>query len=238
MDTQILFVEDEDAIRETLMRFFARRGYAVLGARSRHEALRLFRAHVPDLAVMDVMLHEGPDAEPGDDTGGFAVCSALRESGFMQPIIFLSGRTGEQSELMGFSCGADDYLCKPFSLPVLQARIEAILKRTGRAAARDTHQFGAVTVDLGRHSISHPGATLRLSRKECELLAYFMSNRQRPLTRAELLREVWGYHPELTTRTVDTHVLTIRKKLRDRASRPRFIETLHNVGYQFIGKPS
>ncbi len=227
---RILFVEDELAIQDTLQRFFTREGFQVHTARCRSEALAVVERHTPDLAVLDVMLNEGP--EPEHD--GFAVCQALREAGYEGPVIFVTARTSEEDKLTGFDLGADDYVTKPFSLKELRARVGAVLRRAG--GARSLYRFGDVEVDLDNYLVRHSDTTERLSNREQELLRYLIEHSGKVLPRSELLSSIWRYSPNVTTRTVDTHILNVRKKLRDNAVNPRFIETLHGVGYRFIAK--
>jgi len=229
---RILFVEDEKEVLDTLLKFFEREGYQVYGARTGTDALDLAERFPPDIAILDVMLHEGP-AGP-DAMDGFEICRSLRETGFDRPVIFLTARTTEQDRLMGFELGADDYVTKPFSLLELKARIEARMRRAG--GVRRIYRFGDVTIDLDQYTIIRPDGQERLSNRERDLLQFFLQNQRRILTRDELLKRVWGYKAGIATRTVDTHVLTVRKKLGDDAQDPRFIETLHGVGYQFIGQ--
>jgi DNA-binding response OmpR family regulator len=225
---RILFVEDEAPVLDTLKRFFDREGFDVYGARGQGEALDIAQRFPPDVAVLDVMLNEGPEPE----YDGFAVCRQLREEGFVGPVIFLTARTSEEDKLAGFELGADDYVTKPFSLKELNARISAVLRRTG--GARSIYRFGTVEVDLDNYVIRHPDLEERLSNREQELLRYLIEHGSKVLPREELLTSIWKYSPNVTTRTVDTHILNVRKKLRDDASNPRFIETMHGVGYRFI----
>jgi DNA-binding response OmpR family regulator len=229
---RILFVEDEADILQSLLKFFKKQGYDVHGARTGAEALDLAQRYPPDIAVMDVMLHEGPAGLGGMD--GFEICRSLRDTGFDRPVIFLTARSTEQDKLLGFEVGGDDYVTKPFSLLVLKARVEANLRRVG--GAREIYRFGSITIDLDQYIIRRPNGDERLSNRERDLLRFFIENRGRILSRDLLLRQVWGYKSGIATRTVDTHVLTVRKKLGDNAQQPQFIETLHGVGYQFIAQ--
>lgn len=226
---RILFVEDEQEVLQSLMKFFTRQGYDVYGAQTGPDALDLAARHPPDIAVMDVMLHEGPAGPDGMD--GFEICRQLRQQGFDRPVIFLTARSTEQDKLLGFELGADDYVTKPFSLLVLKARVDRLIKKVG---TRKLYRFGDVEIDLDKYLIRRPDKTERLSNRERDLLEYFIQNSGRILSRDLLLRQVWGYKSGIATRTVDTHVLTVRKKLGDNAQTPQFIETLHGVGYQFI----
>ncbi len=227
---RILFVEDEQALTDTVKRFFTREGYDVYTARSKTEAMDVHSRFTPDVVVLDVMLNEGP--EPQFD--GFDVCRALRDAEYEGPVIFVTARTSEQDKLTGFDLGADDYVTKPFSLLELKARVLAVLRRSG--GARSVFRFGEIEVDLDNYVIRHRDAEERLSNREQELLRYLIEHRGKVLPRGELLTGIWRYSPNVTTRTVDTHILNVRKKLRDDAANPRFIETLHGVGYRFIGQ--
>jgi DNA-binding response OmpR family regulator len=225
---RVLFVEDEQEVLDPLTRFFNQQGYDTYGARGLSEALEASQRFPPDVVVLDVMLNEGP--EPQHD--GYEVCKAIQDQGFSGPVIFLTARTGEQDKLTGFELGADDYVTKPFSLKELLARIQAVLRRSG--GARSVYRFGDVIVDLDNYVIRHDEEEERLSNREQELLRYLIEHRGKVLPRGELLTGIWRYSPNVTTRTVDTHILNVRKKLRDDAANPVFIETLHGVGYRFI----
>jgi two-component system, OmpR family, alkaline phosphatase synthesis response regulator PhoP len=227
---RILFVEDELSLTDTISRFFQREGFEVFTARSLSSALDVFNRYPPDVAVLDVMLNEGD--EP--DKSGFDVCRALRDDGYDGPVLFVTARTTEQDKLLGFELGADDYITKPFSLLELKARIQAVLRRTG--GAKSVFRFGPVEVDLDNYVIRHGDGEERLSNREQELLRYLIEHRGKVLPRSELLTGIWRYSPNVTTRTVDTHILNVRKKLRDDAGSPLFIETLHGVGYRFIAQ--
>ena len=229
---RILLVEDEDQVLKSLERFFSRQGFEVYGAQNPQQALHLAQTKLPDIAVLDVMLHESGGGK--GEVDGFEICKQLRDNGFDRPVIFLTARSSEEDKLLGFEVGADDYVTKPFSLPELLARVNANLRRVGGVK----HQFsyvGDIVVDLDMHEIRHGTETEQLSKRERDLLAFFIKNTGKILTRDQLLQEVWGYKSGVHTRTVDTHVLTVRKKLRDNAQIPQFIQTLHGVGYKFIG---
>ncbi|MFT6142807.1 MAG: DNA-binding response OmpR family regulator [Myxococcota bacterium] len=228
---RILFVEDESEVSETLDRFFKREGYDVYTADCHSKAKDLASRFPPDVLVLDVMLNHGPEPE----FDGFDVCKTLRDGGYTGPVIFVTARTMEQDKLRGFELGADDYVTKPFSMLELNARVSAILNRVG--GVRSVYRFGTTEVDLDNYVIRHDdGAEERLSNREQELLRYLIEHRDKVLPREELLTGIWKYSPNVTTRTVDTHILNVRKKLRDDATHPRFIETMHGVGYKFVGR--
>ncbi|MCB9761900.1 MAG: response regulator transcription factor [Alphaproteobacteria bacterium] len=230
---RLLFVEDEEQVLKTVKAFFKRQGYDVYGARTGQEALELAERYPPDVAVLDVMLQEGPEGPDGMD--GFDICRSLRQQKYKGPIIFVTARTSERDKLMGFELGADDYVTKPFSMLELNARVKAALRRAG--GARSVYRFGDIEVDLDNYVIRHQdGTEERLSNREQELLKFLIEHSGQVLPRELLLTSIWQYNPNVTTRTVDTHILNVRKKLGDDASRPRFIETMHGVGYRFIAE--
>ena len=229
---KVLLVEDEKKIASFVRKGLEAQGFVVDVAHRGDEGFTLATTQPYDAAVLDIMLHEGPAGTDAMD--GFEICRALRQTGFERPIVFLTARSGQADKLMGFELGGDDYVTKPFSLLELKARIEALLRR---APARSVFKFGDVEVDLDNYEIRRADGTIeRLAHRERELLRFMIDNRGRILDRETLLARVWGYSANINTRTVDTHVLTVRKKLGDDANTPRFIQTLHGVGYQFIGR--
>ena len=232
---RILIVEDELELLDVVKRFFTREGHEVYAARSRQEALSLAYKVMPDVAVLDVMLQEGPE---NDGSTGFDICHALRtELKFEGPVLFLTARAAEADKLMGFELGADDYITKPFSLLELKARVQAALRRWGGTVR--TYQFEGVKVDIDNMQIQHDdGKIFKLSPKEQELLVYLIRGKQKVIPREELIQTIWGYSPNATTRTLDTHVTNLRRKLRDDASSPRFIKTYSGRGYKFIAGDS
>lgn len=229
---RILFVEDEEDLLSSLVAFFTREGFEVFHARGGEAAIQLAARMRPDIAVLDVMLHEGPEGPAGKD--GFEVLRALRDRGLTGPVIFLTARTLEHDKLLAFDLGADDYITKPFSLLELRARVRAALKRAG--GGKSVYRYGTVEVDLDNYVIRHGDELERLSNREQELLKYLIEHRGKVLQRDELLTSIWKYSAGVTTRTVDTHILNVRKKLRDDASEPAFIETLHGIGYKYIAQ--
>ena len=222
---RILVVEDEPAIQRGLCDVLAYHGYEPAGADSGDEGLRQGLAGGFDLVVLDLML-------PG--LGGFDVCRALRAHDPRLPILMLTARGAEEDVLEGFRCGSDDYVTKPFSVSQVVARIEALLRRSGRGEPLPAapFPFGAWRVEPARLVAEREGAAVALSRRELEILALLARERGRIVGRRRLLAEVWGCGaPErIETRTVDMHIAKLRKKLGEDGR--RLIETVRGEGYR------
>jgi DNA-binding response OmpR family regulator len=229
--TRLLIVDDDVNLRHTLSYAFRLEGFEVLTAADGDQALATFRTSHPDLVILDVML-------PGRD--GFEVARALRRESDV-PVIMLTARDSELDKVVGLEIGADDYLAKPFSTRELIARVRAMLRRTRRvepARADARLEIEELVLDGGRHRVTLRADEIELKPKEFDLLAFFMAHAGQAFGREQLLASVWGYDFAGDSRTVDTHVKTLREKLGDSAERPRWIETVRGVGYRFREKPA
>ncbi len=223
----VLIVEDDEAMSVALRDGFEYEGYAVTLANDGETGLALATSGTPDLIVLDVMLPK---------MTGLDVCKRLRAGGHAVPIIMLTARGQEIDKVLGLKLGADDYVTKPFGFMELMARAEAVLRRArGAPAALDGYRFGEVRLDFRRHEATRNGAALDLSPREFQLLAFFVQHRGEVVTRETLLDAVWGYNAIPFTRTVDMHIAKLRKKLEDNPADPRWIVTVHRLGYKFTG---
>ncbi|HEX9669779.1 MAG TPA: response regulator transcription factor [Thermoanaerobaculia bacterium] len=223
----VLIVEDDEAMSVALRDGFEYEGYSVTLAKDGEAGLQLASAATPDLVVLDVMLPR---------MTGLDVCKQLRAGGSGVPIIMLTARGQEIDKVIGLKLGADDYVTKPFGFMELMARAEAVLRRsTGKAAAPDGYRFGEVALDFRRHEATKGGARLELSPREFQLLGFFVQHRGEVVTRETLLDAVWDYNSIPFTRTVDMHIAKLRKKLEDEPGDPRWIVTVHRLGYKFTG---
>jgi two-component system alkaline phosphatase synthesis response regulator PhoP len=227
MGRRILLVEDESGLRLTLTHRLADEGYEVEAARDGEEGLRRAIHGSFDLVILDVML-------PG--MSGFDVCRELRRSAVPTPVLILTARGEVVDRVVGLKLGADDYLTKPFEMAELLARVEVRLRRRPETAAQTpVYRFGAVEVNLRATEVRRDGRPVELSAKEFRLLQFFITHRGSTLGRDELLDGVWGRDAVPTARTVDVHVAWLRRKLEEDAHRPRFILTVHGLGYKFVG---
>jgi DNA-binding response OmpR family regulator len=217
----ILIVDDEAKITRALRDFLRARGYRTLEAYDGGEALDVFYEHSTkiDLLLLDVMM---PVAD------GFSVLKEIRRDSNV-PVIMLTARAEEYDQIAGFRHGADDYVPKPFSTSLLLARVEAVLKRAGRGPAGEI-EIGPLRVDPARRFVSLGGERVELTPKEFDLLHCLAANRNRALTREQILNEVWGYAFDGDVRTVDTHIKQLRGKL---AACGEYIKTVHRIGYRF-----
>ncbi|MHC4956065.1 MAG: response regulator transcription factor [Planctomycetota bacterium] len=218
--TRILIVEDEAPIREGLVERLAREGFRATGAATLADGMDRLEMR-PDLVVLDRRL---PDGE------GLDLLRELRERGLRTPVIVLSARGQPEDRVEGLEDGADDYVTKPFNLRELVARVRAVLGRADSGAEREGSRlpFGAYELDLGARLLRQGRQEIELRKTEFDLLLYLARNPGRAIPRNELLDRVWGYDRYPTTRTVDYHVLALRKKVD-----PRHILTVHGVGYRF-----
>jgi DNA-binding response OmpR family regulator len=229
-DTRLLIVEDDPEMGMGLEKYFNLKGYEVVRVTDGDEALRTMR-HLPpyDLVLLDVML-------PNKD--GFEVLREARRAGVDSPVIMLTVKGQDEDKLRGFELGADDYVTKPFSAEELAARVQAVLRR-GQAAENgeeDIHTFGDVTIDLGNHTAHRGDEEIEFTALEFEILSYFIHHRGRTVSREQLLRDVWGISGDITTRTIDRHVASLRKKIEKDPTDPEYIETVYGIGYKFAAE--
>lgn len=221
---RILVADDEPQIRRMLDAFLTRHGYRVLQAADGVEALEHVLNEKPSLVVLDISM-------PHLD--GLSVLKRLRASGVTTPVLIVSSHTEVSERVQGLKLGADDYLGKPFDNAELLARVQALLRRCANPAA-PKHRFrlGAVIVDLVRMTVDNGAEEQRLSRTECAILDLLARNEGKPVSREHLLDVVWGYTYLPASRSLDTHVWRLRKKLDDAGDEPRWIKNVPGIGYR------
>jgi DNA-binding response OmpR family regulator len=219
----VLVVDDEPIVREVVVRYLKREGYATLEAGHGDRARELVEQHHPDLVVLDVML-------PGTD--GLELCRWIRSRSEL-PVIMLTARGEEADRIVGLELGADDYVTKPFSPRELAARVRTVLRRSAPAErARELLAFGEIELDAGAREARKAGTELRLTAKEFDLLWFLASNPRRVFSRDQLMSRVWGYAAALDTGTVTVHVRRLREKIEDDPSQPRYLQTVWGIGYR------
>jgi two-component system response regulator RegX3 len=226
MSARILVVEDNAALAEGIEYNLRLEEYDVKIAESGTDAIEMAKSWNPDLVILDLMLPEIP---------GTDVCRIIRQES-ETPIIMLTAKDSEIDKIVGLELGADDYVTKPFSLPELQARIRALLRRSEARVVvpgPSIVDLGRVQVDLAGHRLLRDGEELPIRPKAFELLAFLLGRPGQVFTREQLLEQVWGYDYAGETRTVDVHVHSLRALIDDDAGRPRFLHTVRGVGYVF-----
>jgi two-component system response regulator MtrA len=224
--TRVLVVEDNANLAFGLTRSLESEGYEVEAAEDGVRGLEMARTTNPDLVVLDLML-------PGMD--GYTILKKLRAEGKDVPVLILTARGEEADKVFGFRLGADDYVTKPFSLPELLARVQAILRRAKSGEKRDgeaVEEFGDVSINTLARSVKKRATEVPLTPKEFDLLLALVRRRGAVASRLELLKEVWGHQAEVMTRTVDIHIAELRRKLEDDPSTPHHILTVWKAGYR------
>ncbi len=230
---KVLVVDDDVKIVELVKLYLVRDGHTVLTAYDGREALRLAREANPDLIVLDIMLPE---------MDGLQVCRILRSESAV-PIILLTARTTEQDRIDGLDLGADDYVPKPFSPKELAARIRAVLRRSPDESLQlgpEEVRFGDLTINFPKHEARIGSRTLNLTPVEFKLLGVFVREPNRVFSRAQLIEKVLGYDFDGFDRTIDVHILNLRRKLEPDSSppdssHPGYIKTVYGSGYKFTG---
>ena len=226
MSLRILLIEDEPGLVITVSDLLAAEGYEVESAGDGDAGLvKALTGHF-DLAILDVMLPKKT---------GFEVCRELRQRGIDTAILMLTARTQVVDRVVGLRLGADDYLSKPFDPAELLARVEALLRRVqkeNRIPVR-SFDFGDIRIDFERAEVLKSGTPVNLATKELQLLRYLIDNRERSVSREEILQKVWEYSTEVSSRTINVHVAWLRQKIEENPQRPRHIQTIRGKGYRF-----
>jgi len=217
---RVLVVDDDDSIRDLVSTALDFVGFEVQATASGYEALGVVGAFAPDLIVLDVMM-TGLD--------GLETCRRLRADGDTTPVVFLTAKGSAADTVEGLASGADDYLAKPFNLQVLIARVQAVLRRAGRAPvdAGDAISYADLELDERAHRVWRAGARVHLSPTEFKLLRYLMLNPEAVISKAQIVEHIWQYDFDGEANIVETHMSYLRKKL----GPPRLIQTVRGVGY-------
>jgi len=223
---RVLVIDDEPSVHDVARGYLEREGFQVLAAINGRDGLAMARDMRPALIVLDRML---------PDLSGEEVCSAVRSESAI-PILMLSARAGEDERIRGLDLGADDYITKPFSPRELVARVRALLRRAERhengASSARSFDGGRLRLDLDRHELTLAGDRINLTPSEWRLLVALAESPGRVYSRFELINRVQGYDYEGYERTIDAHVKNLRRKIEPDASLPRYVETVHGIGYR------
>jgi two-component system response regulator RegX3 len=223
--TKILLVEDEQSLREPLMFLLESEGYEVIEAEDGAAAIAQFDKHGADLILLDLMLPK---------LSGKEVCKQIRLTSDV-PVIMLTAKDTEIDKVIGFEIGADDYVTKPYSKSELLARMKAVLRRNGgpRAAENGILEAGPVKMDIERHLVYFNGEKVAMPLKEFELLELLLENRNRVLTRGQIIDRVWGSNYFGDTKTLDVHIKRLRSKIESDPARPNHLLTVRGLGYKY-----
>ncbi len=229
-EARLLIAEDDPEVGDHLETLFSQKGYEVQHTIDGEDALREITTLPPyDLILLDLKLPE---------KDGFEVLREARRSGVDSPVIILTVRDEHKHKIRGFDLGADDYVTKPFDMEELVARVEAVLERSESALpdTGDAYSFGEITVYFSEESVTKEGEEVELTDLEFDILEYFIRHRGRTVSREQLLRDVWGISGDVTTRTVDRHVASLRKKIEPTPGDPTYLETVYGIGYKFVAE--
>lgn len=216
----ILVAEDEKSMQDIIVDYIKRNGHSCITADDGIDAITIIKNTPIDLAILDIMM-------PHLD--GYSVCKLAREM-YNLPILFLTARGDEEDKLKGYDYGADDYMTKPFSPKILVAKVNALLRRRTDHNVQSILKAGEISLNIFSHTVTIWGNNIELTHKEYELLRFFMENKNQVFSREQLLNRIWGYDFEGNTRTIDTHIKTLRQKL---GAEGRHIVTLIRSGYKF-----
>jgi len=227
MKKKILIIEDEIDLIKGLKMNLVDEGYEVDWALDGKAGLQKASEESPDLILLDIMLPE---------MDGLTVCKELRKKQSMIPIIMLSAKGEEIDKVVGLEIGADDYITKPFSVRELSARIKVHLRREERehTSLLESYCIGEIEIDFTRYSAQCKGKAIEFTSIEMDILRYLISHKGEVVTREDLLEEIWGYKNYPVTRTIDNHILKLRKKIEKDLSHPKHILSVYGSGYRFI----
>ena len=221
---RLLIIEDETPMRTALVDLLSSEGYRAISASDGESGLKRVLAEKPDLILLDVMMPK---------LDGFAVCAELRRLAIDAPVLMLTAKGQVEDRVSGLDAGADDYLVKPFSTEELLARVRALLRRAERKSKSAVKiKLGEVDIDLARQTAVRGKKAIHLTAKEFAMLRLMAEAEGEPVTRERFLDAVWGYTAFPTTRTVDNHIASLRAKLEKNPDEPRWLKTVHGVGYK------
>jgi DNA-binding response OmpR family regulator len=222
-DIKIAIIEDDENLRFLVSSRLEKEGYKVVEASDGEQAINLILAEQPNIVLLDWMM-------PGKE--GSEVCTELRAKGFENIIIMMTAKSQDLDKIDAYNFGVSDYVTKPFNMDVLVAMLESKVKYLVNEKP-DYSKFGNMEHQPNIHSLIKGGKKIELTILENRILLYFLENRNKVISRDDLMMEVWGYNSDVNTRTLDMHIVRLRKKIESNADRPEFLQTVRGVGYRF-----
>lgn len=224
-DIKIAIVEDDENLRFLVAHRLESEGYLVVQTGDGNKAIDLIEEHQPDIVLLDWML-------PG--LQGSEICETLRKNGYNGLIIMLTAKSQDIDKIDAYSFGVSDYLTKPFSMDVLVALIENKIRFFVTKSSIELYTFGETEHHPNIHSLVRQGKKIELTILENRILLYFLQNKGRVISRDELMQVVWGYSSNVNTRTLDMHIVRLRKKIENNPDRPLYLQTVRGMGYKFV----
>jgi DNA-binding response OmpR family regulator len=224
-EIKIAVIEDDDNLRFLVVHRLQAEGYQVVEASNGDQAEELILSERPDVVLLDWML----PAKQGSE-----VCQAVREKGFDNLIIMMTAKAQDVDKIEAYSFGVSDYVTKPFSMDVLVALLENKVKYVINNDKSEIHRFADMEHHPNTHSLIKGGKKIELTILENRILLYFIKNSNKVISRDELMMVVWGYNSDVNTRTLDMHIVRLRKKIEDNPDRPKYLQTVRGVGYTFV----
>ncbi|MGK6351044.1 winged helix-turn-helix domain-containing protein [Parapedobacter sp. DT-150] len=225
---KIAVIEDDENLRFLVAHRLESENYQVVQTGNGDEAEKLVLEHRPDIVLLDWML-------PGKQ--GSEICTSLRKAGFTNLIIMMTAKSQDVDKIDAYSFGVSDYITKPFSMDVLVAMIENKIKYFLNSQAADLYTFGDTEHHPNIHSLVRNGKKIELTILENRILLYFLQHTGRVISRDELMQVVWGYSSNVNTRTLDMHIVRLRKKIELNADKPAYLQTVRGMGYKFVDNP-
>jgi two-component system alkaline phosphatase synthesis response regulator PhoP len=223
-EIKIALVEDDENLRFLVAERLQTEGYKVFEAANGDEAEKMILAEQPDIVLLDWML-------PGKQ--GSAVCASIREQGFDKLIIMMTAKAQDIDKIEAYNFGVSDYITKPYNMDVLVALIDNKIKFSLNSEKSESYKFANMEHQPNTHILIKDGKKVELTILENRILLYFLKNKNKVINREELMMEVWGYNADVNTRTLDMHIVRLRKKIEDNPDSPKYLQTVRGIGYKF-----
>ncbi|SEO46029.1 two-component system, OmpR family, response regulator MtrA [Mucilaginibacter gossypiicola] len=224
-EIKIALVEDDENLRFLVAERLQSEGYKVLEAGNGNDAEAIILADQPDIVLLDWMLPGKPGSE---------VCANIREKGFDKLIIMMTAKAQDVDKIEAYNFGVSDYITKPYNMDVLVAMIENKIKFSLNSEKPESYRFANMEHLPNTHLLIRDGRKIELTILENRILLYFLKNKNKVINREELMMEVWGYNADVNTRTLDMHIVRLRKKIETNADSPQYLQTVRGIGYKFV----